>query len=315
MVLGQTPPTRAVIDNFVRRAFVVELGIVVALFVGFHAFTIALDNVLDPYFLDSDTTLLVVRSVLALAGMGVITISYASWRGYSLPVSLPNRTDGWLIAAVVPGTAVLATLPFLLLALRVDVGVSHVASTVFELGGIFFNRRLIRVAYFVSGMVLLYHVLIQGALQRVFDHDRNLTVVVTTLLGGYLVASTVVTYGSFTNGPWVSLWGARAAVAVLFVLALGIVVYADERSDASRMHGLGLLATLATLVLAVFVLMTEAGSPEGGLVVLTRAAVVGLAAYTYDRTESLVSPTLVYATYAIVSTVFYSAVVAAVLGT
>jgi hypothetical protein len=315
MVHGRTPQIRESIDDLVQRALVVELGIVVALFVGFYAFTIALESVLDPYFLDSDVSLLVVRSVLVLVGMGLLATSYAAWRGHSLPVSPPERTDGRLIGVAVTGTALLAVLPFVLLALRVDVGISQVASTLSDLDGIFLDRTLIRLALFVSGMVLLYHGLVQEALQRVFGHERDLAVVVTTLLGGYLVTPTVLTYGTFANGPWLFLWGTRAVVAVLFVVALGVAVYADERSDDDRVRALALLPVLATLTLAVLVLAVEAGSPSGALVVMTRAVVVGVAAYVYDGTESLLSPTLVYATFAIVSTVLHSAAVAAALGT
>lgn len=315
MGFGRTPSIRASIEDVVRRSFVVELGIVVALFVGFYGFTTVLDNLLDPYFLDSETTLLVVRSVLVLTGIAVLATSYAAWRGYSLSVSLPDQTDGWLIGAVVTGTVVLAMLPFLLLAMRMNVGISHVTSTVSDMSGVFSNRALIRITLFVTGMVLLYHGLVQGAFQRVFDNNRGLAIVMTTLLGGYLVAPEVVRYGTFPNGPWLSLWGSRAAVAVLFVLSFGLVVYANERSDDSRVRALAMLPMIATLALAGFVLTAEATSPEGLLVVVTRAAVVGVAAYAYDRTASIVTPTLVYATFAIVSAFFYSAAVAAVLGT
>ena len=314
MVLSRTPPIRGSIDDLVQRAFVVELGIVVALVVGFHAFTITLDNVLDPYFLDSDTSLLIVRGVLVLAGIGMLATSCAFWRGYSLPVSLPDRTDGRLIGAAVAGTAALATLPFLLLALRTGVGVSHVTSTVADVDGVFSNRSLIRIALFVSGMVLLYHGLVQGALQRVFDHDRNFVVVVTTLLTGYFTTPKVVAYGTFHNGPWLHLWETRAVVAVLFVFALGVAVYADERTDDGRVHALALLPALATLALAALVLAVEADLPDGAPVLMIRTAVVGVAAYAYDRSESMATPTLVYLTFAVVSTVLHSAAVVAVLG-
>lgn len=39
MELGRTTSTREAIDDLVRRAFVIELSSVVALFVGFYAFT------------------------------------------------------------------------------------------------------------------------------------------------------------------------------------------------------------------------------------------------------------------------------------
>ena len=163
-------------------------------------------------------------------------------------------------------------------------------------------------------MILLYHGFVQGTFQRVFSHDRNLAVVVTTLLGGYLVAPKVLTYGTFANGPWLFLWGDRAAVAVLFVLALSVAVYADEWIDDDRVRALALLPVLATLALAALHLAVETESPSGALVAITRAAVGGVAAYAYDRTESLVTPTLVYATFAIVSTVLYASAVGAVLG-
>lgn len=314
MALRLAPPLRASIDDVVQRAFAVELGIVIALFVAFTAYTITLDMVLDPYFLDSDTALLIVRSALVLAGMGVLATSYAAWREYSLSVSLPDRADGRLIVTAIAGTAVLATLPFLLLAVRMDVGVSHVTATVADLGGVFLTRPLIRITLFVAGMVILYHGFVQGALQRVIGHDRNLAVVVTTLLGGYMVAPNVVTYGTFATGPWLFLWGPRAAVAVLFVFALGVAVYATKRVDDGRMHKLAMLPAMVTLGLTVLVLSSEVGSPAGALVMVARVTVVGVAAYAYNRTESIVSPALVYATYAVVSTVLYSAAVAAALG-
>lgn len=314
MVSSRTPSLRDSTGELIRRRFVVELGLVVAVVVGFFAATIALDAVLDPHFLDSDVTLLVLRSVLVLTGLGVLAASYASWRGYSLPASLPDRSEGRLIGAATAGTVVLATLPFALLALRTNVGVDHVASAVVGTDGVFAARVLVRASLFVAGMVLLYHALVQGALQQVFGGDRTLAVVVTTLLGGYLVTPTVPTYGTFANGPWLFLWGERAAVAVVFVLALWVAVYADERVDDSLVRALSRAPAAAALALATFVLAVEAGSSYGAVVAVTRAATVGVAAVAYDGTESLVAPALVYATFAAVSTVLYSATVAAVLG-
>lgn len=314
MVLNRTGQIRDSIDDVVQRAFVVELGIVLALFVGFNAYTIALGNVLDPYFLDSDDSLLVLRSALALIGMGALAASYASWRGYSLSASAPDRTDGRSIGAAVVGTAVLATLPFFLLVLRADIGVSHVASTVSDLDALFLDRTLIQIALFVFGMALLYHGFVQGALQRLFGRERGLAVVVTTILSGYLAAPTVARYGTFPNGPWLSLWGNRAAVAVLFVVALGVAVYGGERTDERRVRALWLLPVLAALALVALVLAPDVDSLNGALVMTTRVAVIGVAAYAYDDTESMIAPTLVYATFAAVSTVLHSSAVAAVFG-
>lgn len=304
---------RESLDALVQRGFLVELAAVVVLLVGFQAGTIALATVLDPYFLDSDTSLLLVRSMLVLAGSATLVVSYASWRDYSLPGGIPARTDRRLVGAAVVATAALATLPFLGLALRMDVGVAHVASTLADPGSVFTVRSLIRIALFVPAMALLYHGLIQGALRQVFDADSDRAVVVTTLLGGYLAVPTAAAYGTFANGPWLSLWGTRAAVAVLFVLAFGVVVAASERVDGLA----GVLTWLPVLVafaLVVGVLAPDAGFPGGAVVMLTRTAVIGVAAYAYSATESLVVPALVYATFAAVSSVLYVSTLTAAFG-
>lgn len=290
------------------------MSIVVALFVGFRAYTIALDTVLAPYFLDSDVTLAIVRGLLVLAGLGVLATAYASYRDRSLPVSIPDWTERRLIGVAVAGTAVLATLPFLLLALRTDFAVSHVVSTILGTPDLFTDRVLIRIVFFVLGMTLLYHGLLQAALQRVFDHDRDFAVGVTTLLAGYLVTPDVFSYGTFASEPWLYLWGDRAAVAVLFVLALGVAVYADERVDDGRVRALAMLPVLATLTLVVLVLAITVESPDRALVVAVRVAVVGVAAYAYESAESMTIPMLVYATFAVVSAVLYSSVIGAFVG-
>lgn len=302
------------VGDLVQRALVLELGAVVALFIGFHAYTIAVDTVLDPYFLDSDLSLSILRGVLVLLGMSALVVSTVVWRDYSLPVSMPDRTDGRLIGAAVVGTAFLATLPFLLFTLRTEVGILRTLLLAPDVAGGFLDRTLVRITLFVSGMVLLYHGLVQGALQRVFGHEHDRTVAITTLVGVYLVTPNVVSYGTFATGPWIHLWGNRGAIAVLFVLALGIAVYADERVTDHRVRILAMLPVAAAVGLVVLVLATTVDTPEAALVVLTRVGVVGVAAYAYDRTVSIVTPALIYATFAIVSTLLHSASIAAIVG-
>lgn len=300
------------LDGLVRRSVAVELGAVVALLVGFSAYTVAVDAVLDPYFLDSDTTLLVVRSALVLAGAGAFATAYARWRGERLPVAPPERGDARLVAAAVAGGALLALLPFSWLALRTGTGVEHVASTVADPGGVFGVRTLVRIGLFVPGMVLLSHGVVQGAIRHAFG-ERSPEIAVTALLGGYLAAPTVTTYGTFGDGPWLSLWGERAAVALLSVLALGAAVVADDR-DGPPPSTLTRLPMLAAFALAALVLAAAADGPGGALVTLTRAAVIGVAAAVYDATDSLVAPAFVYTAFAAVSSVLYVATLAAAFG-
>ena len=314
MSASRATSLRGSLGMLLRRPIAVELGAVVALLVGVSAYTVVVDSALDPYFLDSDTALLFLRSAFVLAGMGVLTAGYATWRGYSLPVSVPERDDRRLLAAAVAGTALLALLPFSVLASQTGTGVDHVAATLADPGSVFTVRTLIRLSLFVPGMVLLYHGIVQGALRHAFDDDRRLAVAVTTLVGGYLAAPTTVTYGSFAGGPWLSLWGDRAAVAALFVLAMGVAVAANRRVDDDRLHALARLPVLAALALAVLVVAVAADSPGGVLVVVTRAAVIGVAALAYDAADSLLAPGAVYATFAVVSSVLYVATLAAVFG-
>lgn len=301
-------------DRLFRHEVAVELGAVVALLLGFSAYTVGLSAALDPYFLDSDTSLLLVGNTLVLTGAGVLATAAAAWRGYPLPVSLPDRADGWHVAAAVAGTGLLATVPFALLAMRTGTGLDHVVATLADPGGVFSTRTLIRLSLFVPGMAILYHGLVQGSLRHAFGDARGLAAVGTTLLGGYLAAPTVTIYGSFGNGPWLSILGRRAAVVFLFVLAVGVAAAADRRTENDRLRALARLPVLAALVLAVLVLTAAVDSPGGALVVATRTAVIGVAAAAFDATDSLIVPALVYATFAAVSSVLYVSTLAAAFG-
>jgi hypothetical protein len=311
MVRSRVAPVRDSLGAVLQRAFVVELGLVVALLVGLQAYVVGLSNVLDPYFLDSDITLSVVRGVLTLAGMGALAAAYASWRGYSLQVSLPDRTHARPVGATVAGAAVLAVVPFVPPALRAGVGVPALVSTVLDLPDLLLDRTLVRLAVFVPGMALLYHGLVQAGLRCVLDGGR--TVVVTTLVGGYLVTPPFPSYGTLATGPWLHLWGARGVVAGLIVLALGVAVHAADRAGDERGRRLAMVPAVVAVAVAVLLLGTTVDTPAGVLAVGARVAVVGVAAYAYDRTRSLVAPATAYATFALVSVVLHAAAVDAVL--
>jgi hypothetical protein len=315
MPRSRADPVHDSLSHWVNRDFVVELGLLLALFVGFSAYTIGLGNVLDPYFLASDNTLWVLKGVLLLAGLGVLVVSYASWRNFSLPLSLPERSDGQLLGIAIAGTAVIATLPFLVLMLRMDLGFSYVPATISDIVGAPSDRRLIRVPLFASGMVLLYHGIVQNAFQSVFDQRRNVAIIMTTFLGGYLVAANSVRYGSLNYARWLVIWGRQAGVAILFVLSLGIAVYARERVEESLVSAIAMVPLLTVTALAVLVLTTELDSLLEVVSLTTSVAVIGLAAYVFDRTDSLLSPTLVYATFAIVSSVLLGAYIMIYLST
>lgn len=304
------PRRQSLHDTLVRPAVLVELAAIVTLLVGFQLYRIAVDAALDPFFLDSDTRMLVIQGGLGVVGAAALVVGYAAWHGSSLPLSMPDRDDTRLVGGAVVATALLATLPFIAPSLQMEIGLDHVVTALGDLGSVFSGRSLLRIGLFVPAMVLLYHGLIQRAFRRLFDRAAA----ATTLFGGYLVAPTVVTYGTFPNGPWLSIWGRRGAVALLFVAALGVAVYAARGSDDGSNGTLSTLPVLAALALATVVLAADTGSLSGALVVLTRAGVIGVAAYAYEATESLAVPVVVYTAYAGVASVLYVASLAAAFG-
>lgn len=101
MYRSRIPSVRTPIGDVVERSFVVELGVVLALLVGFRVYMIALRNVLDPFFLDSELTLSIVRGGFALAGMTLLVASVAYWRGTPVSVGVPERTEWLPVVAVV----------------------------------------------------------------------------------------------------------------------------------------------------------------------------------------------------------------------
>jgi hypothetical protein len=74
-----------------------------------------------------------------------------------------------------------------------------------------------------------------------------------------------------------------------------------------------MLPVVVALALVALGLVAAVESPMGAVAVAPRIAVVGIAAYAYDRTESMVAPTLAYATFALVSAVLHSAAIGAAL--
>ncbi|MFW5911372.1 MAG: hypothetical protein ACOCSD_04325 [Halolamina sp.] len=93
-----------------------------------------------------------------------------------------------------------------------------------------------------------------------------------------------------------------------------VAVVADSRVENDRLLTLTRVPVLVTLALVVAVLAAAADSTGGALVLATRAAVIGVAAVVYAATESLVTPTLVYPTFAVLSSVLYVATVAGAFG-
>lgn len=304
MVRNRTGWLRGAVGDVGRRAVVVELAVVGALVAAVQLYALALDAALDPYFLDSDVELWALRGALYLAGLGALAAAYARGRGVSYPLSIPARSRVWVVAVAGAGAAVLASLNYLPLAVQSGAELAAaLASTTPRT--LLFGRTPFGLAVFVPAMTVLYHGLVQGGFRRAFDRER--AVVATTLVGGYLVIPSYLSAVAIYRGPWLYAAGDRAAVGILCVLTLAVAVYATEGVDDDRVRAMAAVPVALALALVAITLAGSVDRLVELLPIVSRVALVGVAAYAYDGTDSLLAPAIVYAAFAVTSVVFRGA--------
>jgi len=304
MVRNHTGWLRGAVGDVDRHAIVVELAVVGALVAVLQLYAIALDLALDPYFIASDVELWILQGAGYLAGLGVLAVVYGRVRGVSYPLSVPKRSRWGIAGAAVLGAAVLASLSFLPFALHSGVELAAaLASTTHRV--VVFGRTPYGVAVFVSSMALLYHGLVQGGFRLAFDRER--AVVATTLVGGFLVVPSYAGPVAIFRGPWLHAVGNRAAVGILCVLALAAAVYVTEGVDDDRVRAIAAVPLVLALGLVAITLAGSVDRYVEVVPVVSRVALVGIAAYAYDGTDSLLTPALVYAAFAVTTVVFRAA--------
>ncbi|NHN59090.1 MULTISPECIES: hypothetical protein [Halorussus] len=147
----------------------------------------------------------------------------------------------------------------------------------------------------VPSYLLLCQVVVQGSFRRVVDGD--VAVGLTTVTTGFLLA------GSAGGGLSPVPDRGRLAGAALMGLAVWAALCATGRADRRWVRSLAWLPAAglagAVAVFSVAALETVAGA----LFAATQFAVLGLAALTYERTESLAVPALAYLSYSLTSSV------------
>lgn len=311
MAFPVTKPRGSVLRRLANRSVAVELAAAVALLVAvqiyvnlFSRVSDRLEDVLVATSLEEPHTVLTaIDGVLVLGGIAVIGVAYGSRRGVSVPTALPDRADGRLVGVAVLGAALIGLVPNLVGVAFLGVPTEHLATSILEVDQILFDRTGIWMAWFTAGMVLLYHAFVQTAFRRVLDGDR--AVALTTLLGAYAVIPEFPGGSSLflVSGPWLHFTAERTAVAALVLLALGVAVYADERVEDDRVRRFALVPLVAAGGVALLAIGTAFEGPLELLPVVGKIGVVGVAAYAYDGTESLVAPAAVYAAFALVVSV------------
>lgn len=231
----------------------------------------------------------VVNGTVLLAGVGVVVAVYVLARDVEVGVALPapDRLSTVVGATVTPAVLVVATklvgdltgTAYGTLALR-SYGAAATVEHVLPVSAL---------GLFVGVPVLLVvcQLLLQGSLRRVVDGDD--AVVLTTLAAGFLL---VDVDGGLPG--WLPEFGTLVGAA-LFVLALLVARHGSERVEDERLRylafGPAALLAGATVLSGVAAIDTVAM----GLFVAAQFAVLGVAAYAYERTGSLLAPALTYA--------------------
>lgn len=227
---------------------------------------------------------LFVLGVVAFAG------AFAAVRGVDPGLSLPSRADLRFVglAVVVPVVLVGVTE---LVGLRTGVPYSSLTMTYYPDPAAPSALALVGVgtAVAVPCLAATCQVLVQGSLARAFDggSESERVVLATTLVAAFATLSTT---GGLTTVPE----RGKLAGAAAFVVALTALRYAADAADRPRVRSLATLT--ATLFAAALLLPGVAGveSLAAGLFAFAHLAVLGVAAYTYERTGSLFVPALAY---------------------
>ncbi|MFC4551416.1 MULTISPECIES: hypothetical protein [Halorussus] len=284
---------RDVRSNFPTSA---ELAVVTAALVGVSLWRHVVGLVTDPLsaVVESVWTsggLAVVGLVtggLFVAGLALFVGAYARFRGLSVGLAAPSRRDVRLLvlAGVAPAAFVGVTafvgsftgVPYGSLTKTYYAASEPLAPILTVVG--------LSLLVGVPSLVLICQVLVQESFAEVVGGRR--AAVLTTLATGFVMTST--TGGLATVPDRGKLVG-----AALFVLALGVALYATRRTDNELLQYLAHAPALlfVALVVSSGVLGTE--SLAEGLFALSHVAVLGVAADTYDRSDSLVVPALAYA--------------------
>lgn len=308
MTRTRTPSVRGALEHVTEREFVTELGVVVAMLVALRLYDKGLNAVLDPFFLDSDPALTAVRGAFVLAGTSCLAVAYALRRGHSLPFALPDRSDGTAFAAAVLAAVAIGAAVWLPVAVEVGFPVESLVHPLSSLENYVLSRHMVRIVVFAPASALVFHALVQSGFRRILD--RKLAILTTALLGAYVTSSIL---GAGTP-LWLALSPERAFLATLVVAALAVAAHARGRTrPAWALAGAG-LAVLIAFAWGVQAVHFSVDTIYELFDALGRGAIVGVGAYAYDRTDSVVPATFAYVAFSVVNYYFLSVSLHAAFG-
>lgn len=224
---------------------------------------------------------------LFIAGLVVFTRTYAAYRDIQIGRSLPARTELPLVAAA-------GVIPLALVGLTKLVGsvigvpynsLTKTAVAADAAAGPILLLTGLSVLLTVPVLVIVCQVLVQGSFEQVVEDDTAIGL--TTVLTGFVMVSN-------TGGLTIAPDETKLAGAVLFAIVLGLAVYVNDRYPRDQLRYLAYIPLALVSSLLLVAGLAELGSIAGVLFAATHLAVFAVAAYTYDRTGSLLAPTVAY---------------------
>jgi len=227
---------------------------------------------------------------LLLMGVLLFAGAYAAVRDIDPGLAVPTRADRAAVAAA-------ALTPLVLVALTKLVGVATgVPYNALTKTAVAADPSLLPVLLLaglslvvgVPSLVVICQVIVQGSVGRVVDGDA--AIVLTTLVTGFVLVGSV---GRLMTVPD----RGKLAGSIAFVLLLGVALFANARVGRDWMRWLAAAPAVAFAALVVLSGVAGVDSVAGGLFAVTQFATLGVAAYAYDRTDSLLVPALAYASY------------------
>jgi len=230
-----------------------------------------------------------VNGGLLLLGTVLIVGAYATLRNIDPGLTLPTTAD-------LPDIVLAGLAPLVLVSLTKLVGIATgVPYNALTKTAVAADPPLWPVAVVaglsllvgVPALVAICQVLVQGSVARIVDGDA--AVALTTLVTGFVMVDT-------TGGLATIPDRGKLAGFVVLVLLLCLALAADARTDRSWLRWLAATPVVAFAALVVGSGVAGVDSVAGGLFAATQLLTLGVAAYTYDRTRSLLVPALAYAT-------------------
>lgn len=150
----------------------------------------------------------------------------------------------------------------------------------------FVSTTVLMVFLLAPMLLLVCQVIVQGGLRRIVAADA--VVPATTLVTGFLLVDA-------TGGLEMLPEPGKLVGAALFVGAVAVAQYGTERFEQSLFRYLALLPAALLVGLTVVTGIAAVETVPAVLFLGVKVAVLGVAAYAYDRTGSLLAPALTYA--------------------